>query len=194
VRKVRLEDIVGLERYESTRDGFRRRIIDLKKRRRVPVGDRITFVFENFDTVLFQIQEMLRAEHLTDIDRVRDEIDVYNALVPEAGELSSTMLIEITEQTAIRPQLLKLTGIERAVTLVVGDDLRAPGVFEAGRSKEDKLSAVQYVRFPLSAAARAGFVRPETPAVLVIDHPNYDARTAIEGAVRESLIADLAAP
>src|SRR6266436_4056030 len=108
MKKVTLNEIAGIERYEQLRPEFRRRIIDMKKHRRVAVGDQITFVFENHDSMLFQIQEMLRAEHIADLDRVRAELDVYNALIPEPGELSATMLIEITEVERIREQLVRL--------------------------------------------------------------------------------------
>src|SRR5919198_5756717 len=106
MRKVTLDEIVGLERYEQMRPEFRRRIIELKKQRRVSVGDWVTFVFENHDTVFFQIQEMLRTEHIVDVDKVRDEINVYNDLIPDPGTLSATMLIEIIEADRIRERLL----------------------------------------------------------------------------------------
>src|SRR5215470_16717864 len=111
MQKVTLDEIVGSERYEKIRDEFRHRIIELKKHRRVSVGDYITLVFENHETVLFQIQEMLRAERITDIDKIRFEVDTYNELIPGEGELSTTLLIEITEQKHIRPALVKLIGI-----------------------------------------------------------------------------------
>lgn len=193
MRSVRLDDIVGPGRYEEIRDSFRRRIIELKRARRVAVGDRVTLVFESFDTVLFQIQEMVRAEHITDLDKIRAEIEVYNELIPSGAELSATMLIEITEQERVRPELQRLIGIDECVRLEIGER-RIPGVFEPGRSREDKLSAVQYVRFPLDAAARAEFRRPGCPVRLVIDHPNYQAGTTIEGAARDSLAADLDEP
>jgi hypothetical protein len=191
MQPVSLDQIVGLDRYEAIRDGFRRRIIDLKRNRRVPVGDCITFVFENHDTVLFQIQEMLRAERITDIDKIRAEIECYNQLIPRAGELSSTMLIEITEQERIRQRLLQLQGIESAVRLEVGE-LKVAGEFEAGRSKDDKLSAVQYVRFALPARARENFVSGRGVVTLSIDHRNYRARAVVEGPIRASLAVDLA--
>jgi len=190
MQPVTIDQIAGLDRYERIRDDFRRRIIDLKKQRRVGVGDFITFVFENRDTVLFQIQEMVRAEHITDIDKLREEIDCYNELIPRAGELSSTMLIEITQEDHIRERLLQLQGIETAVRFELGD-IKVPGEFEAGRSKEDKLSAVQYVRFPFDQAARERFVNGPEPVRLVIDHPNYRATTVLPDAVRRSLAVDL---
>jgi hypothetical protein len=190
IRPVTLDDVIGLDRYESIRDQLRRRIIDLKRHRRVAVGEEVTFVFENHATVLFQIQEMLRAEQIRDLDAVRFELEVYNALLPRPGELSATMLIEITRQVDVPERLQELIGIDEAVRLEVGGR-RVPAVFEAGRSREDKLSAVQYVRFALPAAARAEFRGGKAATALVIDHPNYQAAANIEGPVRESLGADL---
>ena len=191
MQKVTLDEIIGLERYEKIRDEFRRRVIDLKTRRRVSVGDRVTFVFENRETVLFQIQEMLRAEHITDIDKVRFEVTVYNDLIPGDSELSATMLIEITEQAQIRPALVRLIGIDQAVSLQIGGQFTIPGVFEGGRSTEDNLSAVQYVRFPLSTEARAAFREGQEDVRLVIAHPNYHAQTVISPETRRSLASDL---
>ncbi len=191
MRKVTLNDLVGLERYEQIREDFRRRIIELKKKRRVSVGDRVTFVFENFDTVRFQIQEMLRAERITDLDKIRFELEVYNALIPAPGELSTTMLIEITEQSRIREELLRLLGIDETVSLCIGNRYTVRGVFEAGRSKEDKLSAVQYVRFPLGLEEQKAFCDEHQEALLIIDHPHYQASAALAGEVRRSLIGDL---
>lgn len=198
MKKVSLDEIVGLERYAELRPEFRRRIIELKKDRRVAVGDRISFVFENHDTMLFQIQEMLHTEHIVDVDKIRDEIEVYNALIPDPGELSATMLIEITDAARIRDELVGLIGIDEAVRLEIGDPaaggFTVPAQFEAGRSKEDKLSAVQYVRFVLDAAAQRAFVGGTEPVRLIIDHPRYRHAAAIADAVRRSLARDLEAP
>ncbi len=190
IRPVTLDDIVGLERYEAIRDSLRQQIIAHKRARRVSVGPEITFVFENHATVYFQIQEMLRAERISDLDAVRAELAVYNALLPNPGELSATMLIEITEQERIAERLLTFLGIDEAVRLEIGSD-RIAAEFEAGRSKEDKLSAVQYVRFSIPATARRSFADPSVPARLVIDHPRYPHATELVGAVRESLSGDL---
>lgn len=190
IRPVTLDDVVGLERYEAVRDEVRRRVIALKKARRVSVGPELTFVFENHDTVFFQVQEMLRAERITDLDAVRAELAVYNALLPAAGELSATLLIEITDQADVAARLLAFLGIDEHVALVIGAH-RVPAEFEPGRSREDKLSAVQYVRFPLPPAARAAFADATLPARLVVDHPNYRYEAVLDGVVRASLAADL---
>jgi len=192
MRKVSLEDIAGPQRYGEMRDEFRRRIIELKRHRRVSVGDRVTLVFENFDTVLFQTQEMLHVERITDLDRVREEVDVYNELLPGENELSATLLIEITDQPRIAEELRRLIGIDEHVTLRVGDASFA-AQFEPGRSTEEKLSAVQYVRFRLTPTAVAAFLAGDVPVAIAVDHPNYRAITALEPSQRASLAADLSA-
>lgn len=191
MQKVTLDEIMGLERYERIRDEFRRRVIGLKKKRRVGVGDLVTFVFENHDTVLFQIQEMLRTERITDVDKIRFEVDTYNELIPAEGELSATMLIEITEQERIRPELVRLIGIDKAVSLHIGDQFIVPAEFEPGRSKEDNLSAVQYVRFSLSPGARAAFKDERQEVKIVIDHPHYQAQALLTSEIQRSLATGL---
>lgn len=191
IRPVTLDDIVGPDRYEAVRDDVRRQVIALKRHRRVSVGSEVSFVFENHATMRFQIQEMLRAERITDLDAVREELHVYNALLPLPGQLSATMLIEITEHADIAGRLHELIGIDETVRFEVGDATVA-AEFEPGRSTEDKLSAVQYVRFSLPPHVRAAFLDDGVPARLCIDHRNYRARTVIDGAIRRSLADDLA--
>ena len=190
MKKIALDDILGFAAYEQARDEFRRDIIEKKKFRRVAVGENISLVFENRDTVIFQIQEMLRAERITDLDKIREEITVYNELIPNPGELSATLFIEIEDQTHLRDELLKFLGIDEALMFKVGEQ-RIPGRFEEGRSKEDKISAVQYVRFVFSAEARQAFIAG-VPAEIVIDHANYRASKVLCAAVQKCLAQDLA--
>lgn len=189
MKKVALEDIRGLAAYENLREKFRRRIIELKQARRVAVGDKVTLVFENRDTVIFQIQEMVRAERIVDLDKIREEIEVYNELIPEPGELSATLFLEIEDQTHLREELLKFLGIDEAVYFKVGSH-SIHARFEAAHSKEDKISAVQYVKFPFSEEARMALIEGEEAAI-VIDHPNYQARALIERRTRQLLMKDL---
>jgi len=191
MNKVALADIVGNAAYEKVREKSRQRIIELKQRRRIAVGDKVTLVFENRDTVIFQIQEMMRAEKISDLDKIREEIEVYNELIPAPGELSATLFLEIEDQTHLRDDLLKFLGIDEAVFLKVGSH-SIHARFEEGHSKEDKISAVQYVKFPFPESAIEAFVKGEK-AELVIDHPNYQARALIEPNTRQSLAEDLAA-
>jgi hypothetical protein len=189
MKKIVLDDILGFTAYEKVRQEFRQGIIEKKKLRRVSVGDKVSLVFENRDTVIFQIQEMLRAERIADLDKIREEIAVYNELIPNPGELSATMFLEIEDQTHLRHELLKFLGIDEALALTVGGH-SIPGRFEEGRSKEDKISAVQYVRFPFSAAARQAFTTGAR-AELAIDLANYQASSVLTADQQKSLAADL---
>ena len=191
MNKVVLEDIVGNAAYEKKREQSRQRIIEIKRRRRVSVGNQVTLLFENRDTVIFQIQEMMRAERISDLDKIREEIDVYNELIPAPGELSATLFLEIEDQTHLREDLLKFLGIDESVYLKVGNH-SIHARFEEGHSKEDKISAVQYVKFPFSEAIVQAFVKGEKTE-LVIDHPNYQARAVIGPDTRQSLVEDLTA-
>src|SRR5262249_41430113 len=186
---IGLDDLLGRERYGVEREAIRHRIIEHKRSRRVRVGDRISLLFEDCATVWYQTQEMVWVEHITDLDAIRAEIELYGALLPGGSELSATLLIEITDQARIRDELWRLHGIDRHVWLDVAGD-RVAGVFESGRESEHKLSAVQYVRFPLDPATRAR-VLDGAPLAIVVDHPAYSRTERLPEAVRRGLAADL---
>jgi len=191
MQKIRLDDVKNLYEYEKVRDAFRRDVIALKARRRVAVGDRLSLLFENRRTVLFQIQEMVRAERIVADERVQEEIDVYNELIPAPGELSATLMIEIEDRDRIKPELDRFMGIDsgQRVWLRIGRDFAVPGQFEAGHSKDDKLAAVHFVRFALPPGACRAFARE--PVAVVVDHPGYRARAELAEEVRAALLEDL---
>jgi len=193
MRGVRRDEVLDLTGYERVREAFLARTIALKRPRRISVGDRLTFIFENRDTVLFQIQEMLRAERTVKEERIEDEIAVYNELVPGANELSATLMIEIPEMRRIRAELDRLIGIDEHVFLdVAGESVRAS--FDAKQFESDRISAVQYMRFPLGPTLACKFCDPTVSARLRVAHPNYRESTELTGESRASLAADLAAP
>jgi hypothetical protein len=191
MRKITLADVKPLPEYEAMRDVLRRHVIDVKRRRRLPVGDSVSLVFENRETVLYQIQEMVRAEHIASPEAIQDEIDTYNPSIPEDGELSATMLIELTDRDEIRAEMDRLVGIKEHVRLRIGSEDTVAGVFEPGWSREDRVAAVQYVKFPLTPAQREAFRSGREPISVELDHPNYRAIARLDQAVRESLAADL---
>lgn len=193
MKPLTTQDVLSIEDYERARDVFRRRIIDLKQRRRISIGNLLTLVFENRDTVLFQIQEMIRAERILRPERVSEEVDMYNEQIPGAGELSATLMIEITDPSQVKPALDRLQGIDRGRTvgIRVGPHLLY-GVFEQGRSNEEKISAVHYVRFPVPAAVKALMEDPAAPMQVVVTHPRYQAVEAVPEGLRRSLLDDLA--
>jgi hypothetical protein len=133
---------------------------------------------------------MLRAEGISELPKILEELAVYNALLPDEGELSATLFIEITESDRIRPTLHQLLGIEERVALHVGG-LRVPARFEAGRSEQDRISSVQYLRFALDGEARRLLATPGTPLALVSDLPSYPHRADLPEATRASLAGDL---
>jgi len=192
VKLLETSEILNLVEYEKVRDASRRRIVELKKARRIAVGRYLTFVFENRHTVWFQIQEMVRAERIVDDAKIAEEVEVYNALLPQPGELSATLMIEIEDAAQIKPVLGKLLGIDTRgyVKLTVGSRV-IPGDFEAGHSDEErgKLSAVHFVRFALLPEARASFATSEV--ALVVEHPNERARTVLSDETKRSLLEDL---
>ena len=193
MRPIGLEDVLGRERYGAERDAIRRRIIAHKRTRRVAVGDRLSFLFEDRATIWYQTQEMLWIEQITDLDAIRAELAVYNELLPGPGTLSATLLIEIEDQSRLKEELNRLLGIDEHVTLEVDGVLGVAATFEAGRQTAEKISAVQYVRFPLAAEARRR-ITAGAPLALAVAHPNYRVRAVLPEAVRASLAADLADP
>jgi uncharacterized protein DUF3501 len=150
-------------------------------------------VFENRETVWFQIQEMVRAERIVAESKIADEVEVYNGLLPRPGELAATMFIEIGDAAQIKPVLDTLRGIDGGdhVRMQVGHH-DVVGRFEAGHSDDErgKLSAVHFVRFALPEAARREFATAEV--ALIVDHPGDRGRTVLTPAARRRLAEDLA--
>lgn len=191
VRPITRRDIKGPKLYGPIRDDYRKRVIELKRPRRILIGDRVSLVFENRHTLSLQIEEICRAEGLTRDDQIGDEIAVYNQLMPTESSLSATLFIELPEEADPYVVLKRLVGLDEHVVLHIGRHaIRA--AFEPGRSTEDKISAVQYTRYPLSPEARAALATPGTEIAVEIDHPNYRHRVACSEATRASLAADYA--
>ena len=189
------DDLMPLAEYEKIRDSFRSRIITLKRRRRISVGNKVTLVFENWDTIQFQILEMIRVERIFDPAKIQEELDVYNALLPREGELSATLLIEITESERIPQELDAFQGIDQGetVALQAGPHV-AYGLFETGHSKEGKISAVHFVRFRPRREFREALATVGTPAFVEITHRLYRARVPVPPETREEWLADLGQP
>ena len=194
--KLTLTDIADLRAYEREREGFRAHIIDLKRRRRVSVGPFVTFVFENQDTVRFQIQEMARVERLITDEAIETELRIYNPLIPEPGTLAATLFLELTTDEELRTWLPQLVGIETHVVLRLGAGDDAVAVrctvdadHEKQLTRDEVTAAVHYVHFSLSPAEvdafRAG------PVTLVVDHPAYGHETPLDADNVAELLADL---
>jgi len=204
--KLVLDDIADLREYEREREEFRAHVIALKKRRRVGVGPIVTLVFENRDTIRFQIQEMARAEKILSDEGIETELRIYNPLIPEPGHLAATLFVELQSDEAMREWLPKLVGIETAVELRVGDgQSAAKGEEPGGRNRvvrcqvdpdhaeqltrEDITAAVHYVHFALDDEEVAAFAAG--PVSLAIDLDTYRHETLLGEEAIAELLGDL---
>jgi hypothetical protein len=188
-------EVLGLADYEAVRDAFRARVIDEKKVRRVALGPKATALFENRDTVLLQIQEMLRTERITRASAVQHEIDTYNDNLPGDGELSCTVMIEIPDATEREAFLQSAKGFERHVWLAV-DGARVAARGADRGDDETRTTAVHYLKFPLpassAAALRAVASGGPLPSLEIgVDHAVYDVRTDLPKVTVRSLAEDL---
>jgi len=191
MRKLTVDDIVDHRAYERERDDFRAHIIGLKRRRRIPLGNLVTLVFENTDTMRWQVQEMARAERMLTDEAIAHEVETYNELIPEAGELSATLFIELTGDDLLREWLPKLVGIEHQVHFELGDGRsRVTGTprDEERLTREEITSTVHYLRFPFDAHQRAQLAFG--PARIVVDHPEYQAVAELDEEQRDTLVED----
>jgi hypothetical protein len=192
MRKLRVSDIKDLREYEREREEFRAEIIAVKKRRRIPLGDFMTIVFENAATMRFQIQEMARVERMLRDEQIAREVDTYNELIPADGELSGTLFIELDDQTALRYWLPRLVAIHEHVHVVVGDDRITGRSANLDRlTRDDTTTTVHYLTFAFTPEQQRRFA--DGPVHLVVDHPEYDADVELTAEQREELVGDFAA-
>jgi hypothetical protein len=186
------DDLTSQEEYERRRDSYRQTIIALKRRRRITIGDKVTLVFENRETLRFQIQEMIRVERIVDPKKIQEELDVYNALLPIAGELSATLLIELTDADRMKEWLDLFMGLDHGekVGLRAGSDV-VHGEFEGGHSHETKISAVHFVRFRPTSLMIQAFADQAARVALTIHHNGYDAEGEVAWPMRQEWLEDL---
>jgi hypothetical protein len=191
MQKLMLTDIKDHRAYEQERDEFRAHIIAMKKRRRIGLGEFITLVFENTDTMRFQVQEMARAERLLTDAQIEHEIAEYNELIPEAGELSATMFLELTTDAQLREWLPKLRGIHNSVSFWLPNGEQVIGIErdpERLIREEETTTTVHYVVFRFTPEQQALFGQAGTR--LVVDHPDYQAMVDLSDEQREELSGD----
>lgn len=187
---IRQEDLLPLAEYERVRGERRAAVIRTRRFRRVEIGPWLSVVFENRDSVLYQIQEMVRVERLTEPGKIQFEIDTYSELLPGPGELSGTLFVEIMKEDERRRALPGLAGIERALRM------RAGGAVSGGQDKRPIDAAfarplaacVYYLRFALPPALRDALRVAAEPVWLEAQHPRYGHAARLAPA----LVAELA--
>jgi hypothetical protein len=191
MKPVERGELLSLSAYEQVRERFRSRVIEHKQRRRLALGRHMSLVFEDHDTVLLQIQEMLRTERITDERAIAHEIATYNELIPAPGSLSGTLFIEYDDPIERKNMLGRLASLRTSVHLSVGQQ-RVTARFGTHFGEElDRLPAVCYLAFELGSEARAALRDSSMPAAIEITHPAYPVSVPLPAAHRAELIHDL---
>jgi len=186
-----VDDIRGKTDYETMRPDFRRGIMVRKARRRVLVGDHCSVHFESRDTMLYQVQEMLRAESSWDRPgAVEDELEAYNPLIPQAGELSATLMFEYETEQERAEYLPKFVGIDRHVWLAIGETAPVLATLDRGQIDDAKVSSVQYVKWALNGDQRQLLKKDAAVVRIRIDHPFYQAQAVLSEENRKAIMDD----
>lgn len=187
---IERSEILPLGEYEAIRERFRARVIEEKRQRRAKLGEHMSVIFENRDTVLLQIQEMLRTERITREDGILHEITTYNELVPGADELSMTLFIEVADKAQRDPLLEACVGMEERVFFEIEGERVAAIAAEKAGAKATRTTAVQYYKIPLGPLA-AKLTSGAQSVAVVLDHPAYRARAELGAEMRAELTRDL---
>ena len=190
-RAVEKKDLIESSEYNKVRKKFRKELLELKKNRRISLGPHATFYFENFDTMLAQIQEMLHIEKGGD-EQLKDELNAYNPLIPKGKELIATLMFEIDNPITRADFLGKVGGIEEKVYIQIEKEkiLAMPEADVDRTSEEGKASSVQFVHFKFSDAQIKAFKELNKDVIIGIDHKLYNHMTKISKENRNSLIQD----
>jgi len=192
-RSIDRDDITPMDIYGAERPQRRRAVIDLKRHRRLEVGPVAAFYFENYETMLSQIQEMLWIEKGGEA-QLADELSAYNPLIPQGAELVATLMFEITDPNRRTRQLARMGGVEQMVSLEVGGE-KIQGVADIkdgiDRTRADgKTSSIHFLHFPFTPAQIAAFRDSGARIVAAIDHPEYAHMAVFPEATRQALARD----
>ena len=192
-RRVVPEDLIPDAQYARERKARRAALLPAKRLRRIALGPHCTLIFENYETMLFQIQEMLLVEK-GGAEQVADELAAYNPLIPQGRELVATVMFEIDDAVRRNTVLDQLGGVEDHFFLQIGAT-RSPAVPEGDieRTRDDgKTSSVHFLRFPLTDGGNAAsFLDLEQPVMIGCDHPRYGHIAVLSEPVRAELAKDL---
>ena len=192
-RKLHLTDILDLRAYERVRDERREEIIEIKRRRRVHLGTVVTLMFENRATMQSQIHEMMRAEKVVRDEQVLEELHAYNPLIPEAGQLSATLFIELTTPEQMLEWLPKLVNIESSILFKLSDGSTVTAITEEGHAetltRDNVTAAVHYIRFEFTPQQVEAFATGDVEILCV--HPAYIEVANLPQFVIDELLTDL---
>jgi hypothetical protein len=182
MRTVRREDLLDWVTYDERRAELRARAMAEKDRRRVVLGEHLTFLFENFATVRHQIQEMMRAEHIVREADIEHEIQTYNELLGGPGELGCTLLIAIEDPAERSRRLREWSALPEHLYVRLDDGRRVAARFDARQRGDDRLSSVQYLKFPTGG---------DLPVAVGTDLPGLAGEALFTEEQRAALAEDL---
>jgi hypothetical protein len=185
MRKVERSEIVDFATYGDEREATRTRVLETKRVRRVHVGEYLTFLFENSETIRYQIQEIMRAERIVREADIAAEIATYNGLLGDDGELGCVLLIEIDDKVERDQLLRRWQALPKHIYVRCEDGRKIPARFDAAQVDEEKISSVQYLKFAVGAAV---------PIAVGCDHPALSAEAVLSEEQRAALQEDLAGP
>jgi len=188
---LKREDLFSLEEYAEQRSNIRKNVMDVKKLREVNLGEHIRLLFENHQTVQYQIQEMLRIEKIFEAAGIQAELDVYNPLIPDGSNLKATMMIEYTDVVERTKALSNLIGIEKSIYFQVGNHQNVYAICneDLERETDEKTSSVHFMRFEFEQTMIADFCKGINVKIGV-SHPNYDCEIILEKRVQDELNQD----
>ena len=194
MEKLNKSDLFSLEEYSINRDSFRKKVLEEKQYRKVYIGEHVVLLFENKNTIQYQIQEMLRIEKIFDAEGIQEELDAYNPLIPDGSNLKAVMLIEYPNVEERKEKLKILKGIEKKIWIKVGSHNKIFAIADEDLEREDetKTSAVHYLRYEFSPSMINDW-KNDASIVMGIDHENYQSsETIISSDISSSLSADFA--
>jgi hypothetical protein len=193
MRILTRDDLMSLEQYSEAREGFRSKVMDHKRDRRIDLGTNAALYFEDRLTIAYQVQEMLRIERIYEVDGINEELAAYNPLVPDGSNWKATFMIEFPDEDERRAMLQKLIGVEDRVYMQINGHERVYAIADEDleRSNEQQTSAVHFLRFELSGE-QVGSLRNGASLAAGIDHDSYRVEISpLTDNIRQSLLADL---
>jgi len=188
---LKREDLFSLEEYAEQRSNIRKNVMGVKKNREVNLGEHIRLLFENHQTVQYQIQEMLRIEKIFESTGIQEELDVYNPLIPDGSNLKATMMIEYTDIDERTKALSNLIGIEKSIYFQIGNHQNVYAICneDLERETDEKTSSVHFMRFQFDKAMITDFCKGAN-VTIGVSHPNYDCEIILEKRVQDELNQD----
>ncbi len=180
---VRREELLDWQTYDDSRDMTRKQIIATKQPRRLHLGRYLTFLFENHDTIRYQIQEMMRVERIVRESSIQEELDTYNSLLGGPGQLGCTLLIEIEDEAKRQPLLEAWINLPNTIYAAAADEEKRYAEFDLTQIGRGRLSSVQYLTFSLD----------DPPIVIGCDLPDLAGEILLDQTQQIALAHDLAA-